>query len=178
MIKSIIIFGVLAGLAIVATIALSLVAGFTSEHVAALEWLGYLIMIVALSLIFLGVKRIRDNDLGGVISFWTALRAGLGIAVVASVIYVIGWEVNLAVTDYKFIEDYTQSIIDQRQAEGLSEEEMQAVYVEMEDMKVQYGKVVPRLFMTFLEIFPVGLLISFVAASFLRRSEVLPAHPA
>lgn len=174
--KTILIFGVLSGLAIVATIALSLVAGFTSEHVAALEWLGYLIMIIALSLIFVGVKRIRDKDLGGVINFWTALKAGLGIAVVASAIYVVGWEINLSVTDYQFIEDYTQSIIDQRETEGLSEEEMQAVYVEMEEMKTQYNKVLPRLFMTFLEIFPVGLLISLIAAAVLRRSEVLPAH--
>ena len=176
MLKTIVIFGVLAGLAIVATIALSLVAGFSSEHVAALEWLGYLIMIVALSLIFLGVKRIRDNDLGGVISFWTAVKAGLGIAVVASFIYVIGWEANLALTDHQFIEDYPQSIIDQRRAEGLSEEEMLEVYTEMEEMKANYNRLLPRMFMTFLEIFPVGLLIAFISAFFLRKSEVLPAH--
>ena len=176
MFKSIIIFGVLSGLAIVATFSISTFVGYESEQMAILEWMGYLIMIVALSLIFLGVKRIRDNDLGGVISFLTALKAGVGIAAVAGVIYVVGWEANLAATGNQFIEEYTQSIIEQRQAEGLSEEEMQAVYTEMEEMKTQYNKTLPRLFMTFLEIFPVGLLIALISAAILRRSEVLPAQ--
>ena len=40
-------------------------------------------MIVALSVIFLGVKRYRDQELGGVIRFGTAFMLGLGIAAVA-----------------------------------------------------------------------------------------------
>ena len=45
-------------------------------------WLGYLIMIVAFSLIFIGIKRYRDQELGGVIKFGRAFMLGLGIAVV------------------------------------------------------------------------------------------------
>ncbi len=72
-------------------------------NVAALadsEWLGYLTMIVALSVIFLAVKRYRDQELGGVIRFGTAFMLGLGIAAVASLAYVLLWEVYLSETDY------------------------------------------------------------------------------
>ena len=51
---------------------------------ASSTWLGYLIMLVALSSILVGVKQHRDQALGGVISFRTALLIGLGIAAVAS----------------------------------------------------------------------------------------------
>ncbi len=46
--------------------------------------------------IFLGVKRYRDQELGGVIRFGTAFMLGLGIAVVASLAYVLLWEVYLS----------------------------------------------------------------------------------
>ena len=70
-------------------------------------WLGYLIMLVALSAILVGVKQHRDQALGGVIKFRTALLMGLGIAMLASLAYVTIWEVYLAITDYAFMPEYT-----------------------------------------------------------------------
>jgi hypothetical protein len=57
---------------------------------------GYLIMLIALSTVFLAIKRQRDADLGGVITFWPAFGLGLGISVVAGVFYVLAWEAALA----------------------------------------------------------------------------------
>ncbi len=38
--------------------------------------LGYLTMLIALSLVFVAIKRRRDVDLGGVIRFWPAFGLG------------------------------------------------------------------------------------------------------
>ena len=140
------------------------------------EWLGYLTMIVALSVIFLGVKRYRDQELGGVIRFGTVFMLGLGIAAVASLVYVILWEVYLSATDYAFMRDYTQSILAAREAEGLSGTALQVVIDSMNELEAQYANPLFRLPMTFLEIFPVGLVVALGAAAVLRNSKVLPAH--
>lgn len=174
--KIILTYGIIAGSIIITSIILSLgLEIFDKEKMSALEWLGYLFMILALSMIFVGVKRYRDQELGGIIKFGRAMLLGLGITAVASIIYVAAWEVNLAVTDYAFIHEYTDSIISSKQAAGASEQEMEVVRAEMEAMKTSYANPLYRLPMTFMEIFPVGLLISLISAAVLRNAKVLPA---
>lgn len=168
-------FGIISGVVVigVAIVSTNLVSG--STHLAALEWLGYLVMLLALSLIFVGIKRYRDQQGGGVITFGTALRVGLGISAVAGVIYVAAWEANLAATDYRFIDDYNRSVLEQLRENGATEQELADATVAAAEMKENYGNPLFRLPMTFLEIFPVGLLISLISSAILRRSEAFPA---
>ena len=169
-------YGGIAGAVIILSMILSLsLAGIESENMASLQWLGYLIMIVAFSLIFIGIKRYRDRELGGVIKFSTAALLGLGMTLIASVIYVVVWEINLELTDHAFIADYTRSAIEKKEAAGVSGAELEAYVAEMAKMEEQYANPLFRVPITFLEIFPVGLLISLVAAAVLRNSRFLPA---
>jgi len=135
---------------------------------------GYALMLVALSLIFVAVKRRRDRVLGGVIRFLPALGLGLGISVVAGLVYVAGWEITLAATDYSFVESYSASMIEAARAKGASAQELARVAAEMKAFGVQYANPLYRLPMTFIEIFPVGVLISLVSAGLLRNSRFLP----
>ncbi len=185
--KTIFTYGLIAGI----IIAVSMLIGWSSLGSAAAdgetggetggvsielsEWLGYLVMLIALSVIFLGIKRYRDRNLGGVIKFGTAFLLGLGISVMASLIYVVSWEVSLAVTDYAFIENYTQAMIANKKAEGLAGAELDTVIADMERTKERYAKPLYRLSITFLEMFPVGLLVTLLSAAILRKREILPA---
>jgi len=171
--KIILTFGSISGVAIIASI---LLGGLLAESLKFSQLLGYLFMIVALSVIFVGIKRYRDHELGGVIRFGTAMLVGLGIAAVASVVYVGVWEINLSLTDHAFIEDYTSSVIAGKEADGVEGEELAALVAEMEVMKERYANPLFRVPMTFLEIFPVGLVVALVAAAVLRNSRVLPAE--
>lgn len=173
--KIILTYGVISGAVIIGTILLSLAwASGDSSSMSSLEWVGYLVMIVALSVIFVGVKRYRDQELGGIIRFKTAFLVGLGITAVASVIYVAAWEVNLALTDYAFMDQYSASLIEAKKAEGASEAEVQELAAKMEEMKESYANPLFRVPITLLEIFPVGLLVSLIAAAVLRKHRVLP----
>ena len=169
------IFGSIAGLVVIAVLLLGITV-LKHESFISTEWFGYLTMLVALSMIFLGIKRYRDNELGGVIKFLPALGLGLGIAVVAGVIYVVAWEIYLAASGYHFMDIYVAGIIASEKAKGLSGAALAAKIAELDAMKVQYANPLFRVPMTFLEIFPVGLIVAVISAAVLRFPKVLPAR--
>lgn len=138
--------------------------------------IGYASMLIALSAIFVGVKRHRDDALGGVIRFWPAFGMGLGISVVAGVFYVLAWETTLAVTGLDYGAKFAEHLIAQRRAEGASAAELARITAEMKAFSVQYADPLYRMPMTFTEIFPVGVLVSLISAALLRRSSFLPAR--
>lgn len=168
-------YGGIAGLIVVGTI----VAGLTfagRDGFFTSEYLGYLVMLVALSLIFVGVKRYRDVELGGVIRFLPALRLGLGIAAVAALVYVLVWEVHEAATGYRFMDEYLAGIARGLAAEGRSAAEIASEMAGYEWMRVNYPNPLVRIPMVFLEIFPVGLVVALVSAALLRNPKLLPAR--
>ncbi len=169
------IYGLAAGGFLIAGMALGYFLGGAGGYS---ETFGYAFMLVALSVVFVGVKRYRDRELGGVIRFSTAFLLGLGITLVASVIYVASWEVVLYLTDYAFAEEYYQSVIEAKRAAGLSGAELEAEAARIDGLVEQYSNPVFRLPVTFIEIFPIGLLVTLIAAAVLRKSEVLPAETA
>ena len=175
--RIILVYGVISGVVIIGSAIWGAeLAGSTGESVAALEYLGYLIMLLALSVVFIGIKKYRDQELGGVISFGTATLVGAGISVVASAVYVAAWEIYLAQTGYAFIDDYIAATLANEQAAGITDTELEAMASSMEVLRQQYAEPLYRLGMTFLEIFPIGLLITLVSAGVLRKSEILPAN--
>jgi hypothetical protein len=172
MLRIILTNGIISGVIIIAGILGTILIGGGHSSV----WLGYLIMLVALSSILVGVKQYRDRELGGVIGFARALLMGLGIAVTASLAYVLVWEVYLAVTHYSFIDHYTTSILASKRAAGITGAEYQKAVEEMETLRRQYADPLFRLPMTFVEIFPVGVLIALVSAALVRNPRFLPAR--
>lgn len=175
--KIILVYGIVSGVIVIGSAILSVNLMSGSTHLAGLEWLGYLIMLIALSVIFIGIKRYRDNESGGVIRFWKALQVGLGISVVAGLVYVVAWEANLAATDYRFIDEYNASVIQEvREAPDATPEKIEEAIASAAVMKERYDNPGFRLPMTFLEIFPVGFLISLISAAVLRNPGVMPAR--
>ena len=175
-VKYALIYGGIAGAIVVgiisATIAMDLPSHATSM------WVGYLVMLAALSLIFVGVKRYRDVECGGVIRFGRAFGLGLGIAAVAALVYVIGWEAYLAVSGKDFMAEYSAGIIDGMRAEGARDATIAAKQVEMQRLAESYRDPLFRMPLTFIEIFPVGLLVALVSAGLLRNPKLMPARAA
>lgn len=166
------VYGAISG-AIVVSI---LIAGifFDVSHIQN-ELFGYLVMLVALSLIFIGVKRYRDVECGGVIRFLRGFGIGLGIAAVASVIYMLGWEAYEASTGYRFMDSYIAGMLDRMRESGATPAAIQAKAAELEEMAVSYRNPLIRMPMVFAEIFPVGFLVALLSALLLRNPRLLPA---
>ena len=138
--------------------------------------IGYTTMLIALSAVFVGIKRHRDVDRGGVIGFWPAFGIGVGISFIAGIFYVAAWEALQAMTHMDFAGSYARAMIESEKAKGASAETLAKLSADMESFKIQYADPLFRLPMTFVEIFPVGVLVSLVSAGLLRNSRFLPAR--
>jgi uncharacterized protein DUF4199 len=171
-VKYALVYGGLAGAIAIGIMVLTFVLDLPSLHTL---WFGYLVLLVALSLIFVGVKRYRDVECGGVIRFGRAFGLGLGIALAAGLIYVTGWELYTGLSGWDFMADYTQRLVQEMRAEGASPAAIQARQAEMREMAEMYANPLFRLPMVFAEIFPVGLVVALVSAGLLRNPRLLPA---
>ncbi len=137
---------------------------------------GYSVMLVAMSFVFVGVKRYRDVEGGGVIKFGRALGLGLLIALIACIGYVLIWEAYLAITHYRFMDDYIAKMLRDAQASGKSPAEIARMTKEFDGMREMYANPLIRMPMTFMEVGPVGLLVAIASAALLRNPRLFPAR--
>ena len=176
MLRYMLIYGLISGAIVIGVMTAGMSMASETDKGSASQLFGYLIMLVALSVIFFAIKNYRDKQLGGVIRFKTAAALGLGVAAFAGLAYVIGWEIFLLATDYAFIDEYTTGVIEAKRAAGMSGAELDALIANMEKLRVRYNNPIFRVPMTFTEIFPVGLIITLVSAALLRNEKFLPAR--
>lgn len=176
MLKKILSYGTIAGLIVGVPLSALVLTMADAPPPAWGMAVGYLMMLVALSTVFVAVKRHRDVALGGVIRFWPALGLGLGISAVASLVYLAAWEASTAVSGVDFARSFTDGLIAEQRAKGVSGEALAKFVAEMESFKVQYANPLYRLPIIFLEIFWVGVVVSLVCAGLLRNPRFLPAR--
>ncbi|HET9862600.1 MAG TPA: DUF4199 domain-containing protein [Steroidobacteraceae bacterium] len=138
--------------------------------------LGYTLMLLAFSMVFVGIRQYRDRALGGTITFGRGVLLGLGISAVAGVIYVIGWEICMAFSKYDFIAAYSKFILDEARARGADAAAMERAAAQAADFARMYRNPIYRMAFTLIEIFPVGLLVTLISAGLLRNRKLLPAR--
>jgi Protein of unknown function (DUF4199) len=175
MLRIILIYGVIGGfiVAVPMLVTMSATTGGNIPENSALY--GYLSMLLAFTMVFVGIKHYRDKVLGGVIRFLPALGVGLGISAVASLFWVVGWELTLA-AGFDFGSAYTDSVVAAAQARGAPAAEIERIRTETAEFLSMYANPLFRLPITFVEMFPIGVLISLVSAAVLRNSRFLPAR--
>lgn len=166
-------YGTIAGTIELALLAISM--GLIGEHGSMGMVLGYLSMLIAMSMVFVGVKRFRDEHQGGVIKFGKALLVGLGIAGVATAFYVLGWEAYLWSGDYTFMEKFTANELAKLQAAGAGAAEIAKFKSDMAGFAEMYANPVTRMLVTAMEISPVALLVPLISAALLRNPRFMPA---
>jgi hypothetical protein len=138
------------------------------------EYFGYASMLVALSMVFFGIKSYRDNQNSKSIGFWKGVQVGLLITLLSSFVYAGGWEVYMQVDPKNnFVENYSAHYIDKLKEKGASQQEIDETTDQMASMQKMYNNPVIRFGMVLLEILPVGIIVSFVSAAILRKKEIL-----
>src|SRR5215475_1020257 len=108
-------FGLLAGAIISVFMVIGMALWEKTGKMNTSELLVYATMVVALSMIFFGIKSYRDNYQKGVIRFWKGFQVGLLIALIASLMYAITWETYTQIypaSSFAFIDYYAKCQID------------------------------------------------------------------
>jgi hypothetical protein len=130
---------------------------------------GYTSMVLAFMLVFFGIRSYRENVGGGAITFGRAFAVGILIAIISSICYVIAWEILYFNFMPDFMDKYAAHAIDQARASGASAAAIQQKTQEMQQFKQMYSNPFFNAAMTFIEPFPVGLLITLISAAILRK---------
>ena len=84
-------------------------------------------------------------------------------------VYVTIWEIYSASSNYEFIDNYTTSMIESVRASDKGPEEIARSIAEIQTMGERYRNPLFRLPMTFLEVFPPGVLVSLGSSLALRN---------
>ncbi|MFN4083501.1 MAG: DUF4199 domain-containing protein [Bacteroidia bacterium] len=132
--------------------------------------LGYAGMLIGLSFVVVGIykKRAEPN------TYWTygtAFKYGITMVFIASLFYVITWQIIFYGFMPDFAENYANTVIEQLKQKGLPEAEMQKQIEGMEKFKENYKNPLFNSGMTFSEIFPVGFFVVLIASIFLRKPK-------
>ena len=138
------------------------------------ELFGYINIILALSLVFFGVRHYRDKELGGKINFGKAFWVGFLIALVAAFFYVAGWMIYYYTSDtaQQHLLQYADYMKEKWAASGMPAEEITRKTGELEkNMEMIKNPFFMALF-TFFEPLPVGLIVSLISAFILKKKAV------
>jgi hypothetical protein len=132
-------------------------------------YVGYTTIVLSFLLVFFGVRSYRDNVGGGQITFGKAFAIGLGITVISCVCYVITWEALYFTIMHDHLDKYAAYVVEKTRASGASSAVIAAKIEELKQFKVMYQNPLINAALTFIEPFPVGLLMTLISAALLRK---------
>lgn len=170
--KNILVYGLIAG-AIVSTLMLASVNYFSycegNVDYSTSMVIGYASMLLAFSLVYVGIRNYRNKYNGGVISFGKAFKIGILIALIASTVYVVAWLIAYYFFIPDFMDKYSSHMLAELKAGGASQAEIDAETKEMANFARMYQNPFFNAMMTYAEILPVGLVVTLISSLILKR---------
>ncbi len=140
------------------------------------DFIGYGGMVIALSMIFFGIKSYRDNYQNGAIKFGKGLQVGMLITLVAALVYAVAGEAYYQASpeaQTKLMEKYAAHHINKMKENGAPPAAIAQKIKEMTGLKEMYKSAVIRFGMTVAIILPVGIIITLISAAVLRKKDFL-----
>lgn len=161
--------GTIAGLIVGAMLAYSTIIYTKTQSYPGSMLIGYASMLIAFSLIFVGIKTYRDKYNGGIISFGKAFTTGLWITLIASSIYVLVWLICYYFFMPDFMDKYVEQMLNDAKTSGASDADIASQRSKMASYQEMYKNPLFVILLTYAEILPVGLVVSLISALILKR---------
>ncbi|NSL86375.1 DUF4199 domain-containing protein [Chitinophaga solisilvae] len=167
--KNVIVFGLISGAIVTAMMLVSVILCYKDPDFRGSMVIGYTAMLLAFSFIFIGIKNYRDKYNGGVITFGKAFLTGLYIALIASTMYVVVWLISYYFFIPDFMERYSAHIMTQARKDGADAATLLRTQADMNRYSEMYRNPLFVVLLTYMEILPLGLLITLISALILKR---------
>ncbi len=132
---------------------------------------GFTTMLLAFMLVFFGIRSYRENVGGGRITFGRAFAVGILITVIACICYVIAWEILYFKFMPDFLDRYSSYLVEKARAAGETQQAIDAQVQQMKEFKTLYDNPLINAAFTFIEPFPVGLIVTLISAAVLRKKK-------
>lgn len=168
--KNVLTFGIVLGLVLCVPWLIMLRMLYTNPEFKSNDALGYAILVVIYSLLFFGIRNYRNRELGGIISFGKAFKAGALITIMAASVYVALWLLFY----YLFVPDYMEVFTKHVLYQCTTEAERAAKTIEMENFSKMFANPVLMILITYAEVVPIGLVVSLVSSLALKRKSIVP----
>jgi hypothetical protein len=140
------------------------------------EIIGYATIVLAFLLVFFGIRSYRENVGNGQITFTKGFIVGISITVIASLCYVITWEILYYNFLHGFMDKYAAYMVSKMQASGASAAKIAEQLQEMKKYKELMENPLWNGLLTFIEPFPMGLVVTLISAAILRKQQPRPAE--
>lgn len=167
--KNILRYGLMSGICVALFMSFSIAYCYSKNSFEGSMLLGYTAMLLSLSLIFVGVKNYRDKHNGGIISFGSAFLMALYMALIASTLYVVGWMIAY----YNFFPDFMDKLeayqLSSAKVSQMAPDEVAGVRAQIKTFKEWYATPIGVAGATYMEILPIGLVVSLITALILKR---------
>jgi hypothetical protein len=174
--RTILTFGLISGAVMasleVLAMAFSKQIGFDRGYVV-----GYTSMVLSFLLVFFGIRAYRDNEGQGIITFGRGFGVGMGIMLITCVCYVVTWEIIYYFFMPDFMDRYAAYVLDKARAAGASPAELARKAEGLRQAKEAYANPLVNVAYTFIEPFPVGLLITLISAVILKKKPKTQGAP-
>jgi hypothetical protein len=133
--------------------------------------LGYTVLVLSALFIFFGVRSYRENVGGGRLTFGRGFAVGILITLISSACYVGTWEILYFNFMPGFAEKYSAHMVEHAKASGAGQQKIDEQVRQAKQFKQMYDNPVINAGLTFMEIFPVGLVVTLISAGILRKKE-------
>lgn len=173
--KNIIVYGIIAG--IIVSVIMLISVNSVSHQEGNFDYnssllVGYASMLIAFSLVYVGIRNYRNKYNNGVISFGKAFKIGIIIVLIASTMYVVAWLIEYFYFIPDFMEKYSAHTLENLKASGAGQAEIDKQAKEMADFATMYKNPFFNAMMTYLEILPVGLVVTLISSLILKRKSL------
>lgn len=133
------------------------------------ELFGYASILLSMLFVYFGTRAYRDQRAPAGLGFWEAFKVAILIAVISCICYVVVWLIVYQTLMPDFMDKFIEHALTKLKESGASETQISQEATKMQEMKVMYQNPLFRAAITFLEPFPVGLLVSLVSSFLLKR---------
>lgn len=165
--KIIWIYGIIIGAALSTDVIIMMNMVVNNKHYTGNDIVGYAALIAMFSIIFFGILKYRNSYSNGAITFGKAFKIGALIAFIGSSMYVLfglGYY-------YLFVPEFLDAYIHAVLNNCTSPEDLATKTEQMATFKEMYKNPLFAILISYMEVLPVGLVVTLVSALILKKKS-------